>query len=98
MTLVNIVIVLDNLIGAVLPVIAGLALLFFFWGLAITLAQSDNAEKRKEGRMIMVWGLVALFVMVSVWGIVKVLQDTFDIQNIGDCRAPQIGAGDPNCN
>jgi uncharacterized membrane protein YjfL (UPF0719 family) len=96
--LAEIVFILDDIIGAVIPVIAGLALVAFFWGLAITLAQSDNAEKRNEGRMIMVWGLVALFVMVSVWGIVKVLQETFDIQSIGDCQAPQIGAGDPNCN
>ena len=49
-----------------------LALLFFFWGIAKYI-RSAGSEK-DEGKIIMVWGIVALFVMASVWGLVAFLQ------------------------
>jgi hypothetical protein len=36
-------------------------------------------EKRKAGKSFMIWGLIALFVMVSIWGLVGVLSNTFGI-------------------
>jgi len=49
-----------------------LALLFFFWGIAKYI-RSAGSEK-DEGKKVMVWGIVALFVMASVWGLVAFLQ------------------------
>jgi len=54
-----------------------LALLFFFWGVARFILNADNEEKRREGKSIMVWGIVALFVMLFVWQIVNILANTF---------------------
>ena len=48
-----------------------LALLFFFWGIAKYI-RSAGSEK-DEGKKVMVWGIVALFVMASVWGLVAFL-------------------------
>ena len=56
----------------VIPLAFVLALLFFFWGVAKYI-RSSGTEK-DEGKKIMVWGVVALFVMSSVWGIVRFLQ------------------------
>ena len=47
-----------------------LALLFFFWGLAQFILKSGDAASHEEGKNKMVWGVIALFVMVSIWGIV----------------------------
>lgn len=66
-----------EIIQLAIPIVAALALLFFFWGLANFIFHADNEEKRKEGKSVMIWGIVALFVMVSVWGIVYLLLDTF---------------------
>ena len=38
---------------------------------------AGSEEGRKEGRNIMIWGIIALFVIVSVWGLVQVLNNTF---------------------
>jgi hypothetical protein len=59
------------LIGLLIPIVAALALLYFFWGLAEFIRAQGNEEKKKEGKSIMTWGIVALFVMVSIWGIVN---------------------------
>lgn len=66
-----------GIINQAIVVVASLALLFFFWGLANFILNSSNAEKKGEGRSIMIWGIVALFVMFSVWGLIGVLQNTF---------------------
>ena len=60
-----------NLLRATIPVIFGLSLLAFLWGLVKFVSRVGGDEKAvKEGKDLMIWGLIALFVMVSVWGII----------------------------
>lgn len=66
-----------DLLNQAIVVVVALALLFFFWGLANFILYASDDKKREEGKNIMIWGIVALFVMISVWGIVAVLQNTF---------------------
>lgn len=71
-----------NIINTLIPIVAALALLYFFWGLAkFILSRKDNPEGAEEAKGIMVWGVVALFVMMSVWGLVRFIQSAFDIDN-----------------
>ena len=61
-----------NLILSVLPVVASLALLAFLWGLTKFIFRVGGDEKAiVEGKTLMIWGLIALFVMVSIWGIIS---------------------------
>ncbi|MEK7143703.1 MAG: hypothetical protein AAB756_02635, partial [Patescibacteria group bacterium] len=46
--------------------------------------------KRKEGKQFMIWAVIALFVMISVWGLVGVLADAFGIR-VGIPRFPTGG-------
>ena len=73
--------VFAKLINAAIPVVLALAVLYFFWGLAQFVLNSANEEKKAEGRNIMIYGIIALFVMVSVWGLIKLLQQTFGVEN-----------------
>lgn len=66
-----------DIIQVATPIVVALALLYFFYGLAKFILYSDDEAKRKENRNIMVWGIIALFVMVSIWGIINVLLNTF---------------------
>lgn len=60
--------------------IAFIAIIFsFFWGLAKFIW--GGAEDKKQGRNIMIWGIVALFVASSIWGIVFLLRTTFGVGN-----------------
>jgi len=66
-----------DLINLLIPIIFALALVAFFWGISVFLFNADSSDKRVEGKEIMIWGVIALFVMVSVWGLVKIIQNTF---------------------
>lgn len=53
------------------------ALLFFFWGVAQYIRNAGEAKD--EAKKVMTWGVIALFVMSSVWGLVTVLRSELGI-------------------
>jgi hypothetical protein len=61
---------IGRLINLLLPIVVALALLAFFWGLAQFIFAAGDEEAKKKGKQTMIWGVVALFIMVSVWGLV----------------------------
>lgn len=65
-----------RLINPLVAILIGVALLAFFWGLAKFVFRVGGDEKAvAEGKRIMLWGLLALFIMVSVWGIIRLMQN-----------------------
>ncbi len=70
----------NTLINRLIPFIIALTVLVFLWGV-FKFVLSNDAEGRKEARGYMVWGIVSLFIMVSVWGLVNILIRTFSLNN-----------------
>jgi hypothetical protein len=65
-----------QLIRAALPVLAGLALLVFLWGLVKFIFNISKDEKGlQEGKNLMIWGLIALFILVSFLTIIDIVHD-----------------------
>jgi len=63
------------------PVLTGLALIYFIWGVVKFVANQDNENERNAARQQMIYGIIALFVIISVWGLVNVLDETFLLTN-----------------
>lgn len=61
-------------INLIISISGGIALLIFFAGIIRFIWESNNEKKRNEGKQMLLWGLVALFVMFSLWGIIKLAQ------------------------
>lgn len=58
-----------GIVNQVIPILFALALLGFFYGLVMYIfGKEDNKDQAKK---TMIWGVVALFVMASVWGLVN---------------------------
>ncbi len=69
-----------GLVSDAVLVVAGFALLAFLWGMAKSVFKVGGSESAvEEGRRTMVWGLIALFVMISVWGIISLFQRDLDL-------------------
>jgi hypothetical protein len=60
-------------------VVITVALLFFFWGLALFILSAGDEEKRAQGKKVMLWGIIALTVIIAIWGLVTFLAETFGI-------------------
>ena len=83
-----IVMILDN--ATVVLVVLGIVI--YFWGV------STNILKMGEGEVDLIrnyflWGVIVLFVMVSVWGILKVLQNTLFGENPYSTGYQDTGSG-----
>jgi len=74
----------SNIITSTLiPLAFALCLLYFFWGVAKYIREGASSDKAaEEGRRIMTWGIVGLFVAFSIWGIIKFIQGEFQINPI----------------
>ncbi len=81
---------LEGAITAFIPVLAGLAVLVFVWGLIVFIANADNEQQRQTGRQRMVWGLVGLFIVFSVWGLVQLMQAVFAVSTPPTVNKPGI--------
>lgn len=72
--------VILQLVNTALPVLVGLAVLVFFWGLVqyvFSLGSEGDEKKQKQGRTLMIWGIIAFFVMLSLFGIIEIARQTF---------------------
>ena len=85
--------IIDNLIkifNTIIPLLMIAATVFFLWGVLQFVTSGGDEEKRKEGRDHIIYGLIGLFVMVAVWGLVGAIQGTFQL---GGKKIPS-GIGD----
>lgn len=65
------------LMDSIVPLLVALALAGFVYGIIKFFLNPDNEEKKKDGKSFMFWGLITLFVIVTLWGIVGILSNTF---------------------
>jgi len=74
-------IIIKFVIGCVLTrtvfLIIAISVIVFLWGIFRFI--KSEGEDRQGGKELMFWGIVGLFVIVSVWGLVAILQSTFQL-------------------
>jgi hypothetical protein len=89
LSLEGVVMWLVGIMNQLVYVILGAALVMFLYGiLKLSFIDGEKAEARAQARKFMVWGIVSLFVMVSVWGLVRILQ--FSLFGSGNLILPQL--------
>ncbi len=85
--------------GVLIPLAFALCLLYFFWGVVKYIRKGAGSEEAaKEGKRVMVLGIIGLFVAVSVWGIVSFIQTELNILPIENAERPQIEYTTTNIN
>jgi hypothetical protein len=74
---------------SVIPFIFALAMVSFIWGVVnFFILNADEEAKRAQGKQFMLWGIIALAVMISVWGLVNILGATFGVKSVLPGVAP----------
>lgn len=59
---------IGNVVEKVIPILFALALLGFFYGLVVYIFGAEH--NKDQAKKTMLWGIIALFVMAAVWGLV----------------------------
>lgn len=78
--------IIDPLTG----VLMGVALLVFFWGVAKMIYKSGDEKALGEGKKFLLWGVIAMFILISVWGILHLFySDLFGDSGFGFPQLPE---------
>jgi hypothetical protein len=69
-----IVTIMDN--ATIVLIVLGIVV--YFWGISTSLfkVNAGGAAAKKTLTAYIIWGMIVLFVMVSIWGILQLLQNT----------------------
>lgn len=78
-TILNTLALANTVLNSLVYLLITLAIVVFFWGLVTYLVNEGDNKAKGLNRMLM--GVAALFVMVSIWGIIQLLQRTFGVTN-----------------
>ena len=82
---------IKDLIKTLLYIAYSLVFLSFFWAL-LKYMNTDSDEKRKSAISTMIISVTIIFIMTSIWGIVKLLQGTLGVSagNTGKITVPTV--------
>ncbi len=88
--LTNLVNQFAALLRLIAPIVFGIAIIYFFWGVAKYILSAGDAKAAAEGRSIMIYGVIALAVMASVYGLIAFLQTSFGVNGGGTIDLPDL--------
>ncbi len=68
---------LQILIYNILVAVGGFAwvgsVAFFLWGVVKFISNANDETEREKGKQFIIWGIIAFVVLISLWGIVRIL-------------------------
>jgi hypothetical protein len=67
-----------GLLDQLVVFLIALAVVWFIWNV-IKYTMSDDEEKKGAAKSQMIWGIIAIAVIVSIWGLVAILQSIFGV-------------------
>ena len=65
----------EQIVNPLITLMFAVAAVFFIYGVTEFIAASDNEEARTKGKQHMIWGVIGIFIMISVWGIMNILNN-----------------------
>ena len=79
-----------SILSSLVSLALGLAVVLFLFGVLKYVNAGVDEGSRAYARQLMIWGIVALFVMVSVTGLVALLSSTTQINPGGSLPIPTL--------
>jgi len=82
------------IINPIIILLFALAVVFFIYGIIKYLLNPDNEEIRKASKSHMLWGVIGMFIMVAVFGIMSLILYSVHEYNIEVDNDGQYSIGD----
>lgn len=82
---------ISRVLNAIVPVLIAFAVVYFLYGV-FKYVFSDDEDAKDKAKEVMIYGIIGIFVMVSVWGLVNILGGTLNL----DTDAGTATEGLPN--
>jgi heme/copper-type cytochrome/quinol oxidase subunit 2 len=86
-----------KLLLSTVPIIATLSIVVFFWGIVKVIYNAENQKEHTEARKFMVYGLIGVFVIFSIWGIILFLEGVLGVPSTEECQGPSLSTFFTSC-
>jgi uncharacterized membrane protein len=74
-----------EIVNPAIALLFGLAAVVFIYGLVVYILNADDQEARSTGQKHMVYGILGMVIMVSAFGLITLILDTFGISDPASC-------------
>ncbi len=71
-----------------IPLLMMVVVAVFLWGIVKYITAAGDEEKAKVAKGYIIYGLIGLFVMIAMWGIVSILATTLGVTPGGTITPP----------
>jgi len=71
----------DNIVTPVIGVIFLLAFVIFVYGIVMMISNQEDTEARTNGKNSILWGVVGMFIMLSAFGIIRLISSTLEVSD-----------------
>lgn len=75
------IVAITDIVNAVFPLLVGIGVFILAWGIFVFIVNAGDPEERKKGSARILWGVIGVFLMLSVWGLINILVNTFYLNN-----------------
>ncbi|MBI2475971.1 MAG: hypothetical protein HYV67_01900 [Candidatus Taylorbacteria bacterium] len=87
---------LNRIINYIIPFLIGLAVLVVIYGVFSFISNAADEEARANAKQFIIWGIIGIFIMLSVWGLVTILENSLNLsKDISGVTVPTV-PGDIN--
>lgn len=67
---------LSDIANYIIPFLIGVAFVIIIWGIFRYVRSAGDAEQIVKARMYIIYGIIALFMMLSFWGFVMIINNS----------------------
>lgn len=71
--------IITLVVNPLIYVLFGAAVLYFLWGVLQFVRKADDSEARAHGAQHIIWGVIGLAIMMSAFGIVRLVINTVGV-------------------
>ena len=68
-----------EILNPIILLLFAVAIIYFLWGTFVFIQNQDNAEAQKTGKKNMLWGIIGIFLMIAVYGIISLVANTLGV-------------------
>jgi hypothetical protein len=68
--------IIVNIVNPVIEVLFAIGIFIFAYGIVEMIMKGDNPDARKKGQYHMLAGAFGMFIMLSAWGIIRLIAST----------------------
>ena len=81
---------IGNIVNVAIPIVFGIIVIAFFWGLVKFIFSQGDETAKTDAKKIMLWGVIAMFVAASIWGLVTFMRSSLGVGSESTITIPRI--------